>query len=135
MKYAEIGGAFHIYVDKERGEQEIEVLRAIVKSSFDTALLTDEKQGVHSPMTDEFADSLIDHDLKMGQEAVNMLEVLGRRCMTVLTKMGPNHFLLCNVFRSVRGTPTAMLNRAKEILAAEKNQRSQELFRRRIWSD
>lgn len=135
MKHAEIGGAFHIYVDKEQGEQEIEVLRAIVRASFETALLADQKKEVHSSMPAEFADSLINHDLKEGQEAVHMVEILGRRCMTTLTRVGPNHYILCNVFRSVRGTPIPMLERAREILAAEKSNRSQELYRRRLWSD
>lgn len=135
MKHAEIGGAFHIYVDKERGEQEIQVLRAIVRASFETALLMDDKKEVHSSMPEEFADSLINHELKEGQEVVNMVEILGRRCVTVLTRVGPNHYLLCNVFRSVRGTPAPMLERANQILANEKSPTSQEFFRRRAWSD
>lgn len=124
MRHEKIEGVTHIYVDD--GETEQQVLRAIIKASFELArpagmgwlhFTADSKI-----MTDEEADTFITstpryHDDK---SAIEMDYVQGRQCKTYINKVENGHFALSNhSYERDRGTPEPMLERAKEIMVGE----------------
>lgn len=118
MRYETINGTTHIYVEK--GETDQEVLRAIVKASFELArpaglgwIHFNDEQG----MTDEMADEFVDLSRDV---VVSMDYVQGRQCKTVIFKEKKDHFTLNNnCFERDRGLPDTMLDRAKALLTGE----------------
>jgi len=120
MRYEKIDGNTHIYV--ENGEKEQEVLRAIVKTSFELARpagLDWRHFNDAQEMTDEAADSFVDLSDQYG--VVQMDYVQGRQCKTYIHRVGKGHFRLKNrIFERDRGLPEPMLDKAKEILFGKK---------------
>lgn len=111
----------HIYM--ENGETEQQVLRAIVKASFELArpagmswLHFDDSQ----QMTDEIADQFISLEPRYeGDETVIDIDFAqGRQCKTYVSRIEPRHFTLDNYsYERDRGVPDPMLDRAKKIIA------------------
>lgn len=125
MRHEKQNGTTHIYM--ENGETEQQVLRAIVKASFELARpagmgwlhFNDSQQ-----MTDEIADQCV--TLKPRYEGdktvIGMDYVQGRQCKTYVSKVEQGHFTLANhSYERDRGVPDPMLDRAKEIIAGKQN--------------
>lgn len=139
MRHEKVGGTTHIYLDE--GETEQQVLRSIVKASFEMARpaglgflhFNDSQQ-----ITDEDADQCIvlegetmfkrftKDGLVPAPETgrtttvVGMDYVQGRQCKTYIRREGNGHFTLANrAYECDRGTPEPMLDRAKELLAGK----------------
>ncbi len=123
MRYEKIGGTTHIHI--EEGETERQILRVIVKASFELAravgpgwLHFNDSQG----MTNKVADQFISLPSDYGDTVVQMNYVQGRQCKTYIKKVDNNHFILINyAYERDRGTPEPMLDRAKEILGGKKS--------------
>lgn len=142
MRHEKVEGTTHIYLDE--GETEQQVLRAIVKASFELARpaglgwmhFNDSQQ-----MADEIADQLITLEgetafkqfTKDGlvpvpesgrtSTVVAMDYVQGRQCKTYIRREGNGHFTLGNrAYECDRGTPEPMLDKAKEILAGKQSE-------------
>ncbi|TSA56818.1 hypothetical protein D4R42_02815 [bacterium] len=123
MRYEKIEGITHIYI--EEGETEQQILRVIVKASFELACAV----GLgwlhfngNQEMTDELADQFISLPSDDGDTVVQMDYVQGRQCKTYIKKVGDNHFILRNrSYERDRGTPEPMLDRAEEILGGKKS--------------
>lgn len=121
MKHEKVNGVSHVYV--ENGEQEEQVLRAIVKASFQLArpvgmgwMNFKEEQS----MTDADADGFIFKPLACDETVVKMDYVGGRQCKTYLRKVEDGHFTLFNgAYERDRGLPDQMFERAKEILGSK----------------
>jgi hypothetical protein len=123
MRHEKINGATHIYV--EEGETEQQVLRAIVKASFELARpagmgwlhFNDSQQ-----MTDEIADQciMLEPNCAGDKTIINMDYVQGRQCKTRISRVEEGHFMLANYsYERVRGVPDPMLDKAKEIIAGK----------------
>jgi hypothetical protein len=118
MRYQTIEGETHIYPEGE--ETELEVLRAIVKASFELArpagmgwLHFNDGQR----MTNMFADQCISLPPKCGDMVIDMDYVQGRQCKTYVHKVDENHFILANhPYEIDRGLPNPMLDRAEALL-------------------
>ena len=121
MRHEKIEDVTHIYV--EEGETEQQVLRAIVKASFELARpigFSRQHFDASQKMTEEVADKFINLLPHHRNVVVDMDFVQGRRCKTKLSKQNDGHFTLDNyLYEQDRGTPELMLDRAKEILASE----------------
>lgn len=117
MRYSSVFGHYEIFVEVRKGEKEEDVLRAIATASFELALGDD---GIQPRVSEAETRALIGASIKMsdksGDTVINMSQVGGRWCTTYVVRRGPNHFGLCNVFRSSRGVPDEMLERARQIL-------------------
>jgi hypothetical protein len=111
-------GVRNIYT--EEGEDERDILRAIVIASFETANAV-EIGRLHfqrdQEMTGEDADRFITLPPKYGNVVVDMDYVQGRQCKTTIIKKSEGRFILDGgFFMRDRGVPEPMLNRAVEIL-------------------
>lgn len=123
MRYEKIDRTTHIYV--EGGETEQQVLRSIVKASFELA----RPAGLgwlhfrdNQPMTDEDADHCINLPPDHGGMVIEMDYVQGRQCKTYIQKIDEGHFTLFNnSYERDRGTPEPMLDRANEIISGKDN--------------
>ncbi len=120
MRYEEFEGITHVYVGKDETEQE--VLRAIVKASFELARPA--SPGDNQEMTDKVANSFInlsyDHR-DSGYIVVEMDYAQGRQCETYIEKISQGHFILWDhVYTKNRGTPEPMFDRANNILDGKK---------------
>jgi hypothetical protein len=113
MRYEMRGDQTHIFTDD--GEDETNVLRAIVRSSFESAppnphvLLAGGDK-----LTNRELDSLILPVPRLYDDViVEMNNVHGRLCSTVLCKIGHGHFVLSDkYYRTKRGDPRPMLDSA-----------------------
>lgn len=110
----------HIILDED--EDERQVLRAIVKASFELASPAGLSMLDYKPdykLSDTEADKWIrpaprSHDSCI----VDMDFVQGRQCKTVLSKEAHNHFALyTKYFERFRGNPKSMLDHAKHLLS------------------
>lgn len=126
MKHEKVNGETHIYV--ENGEQEEDVLRAIVKASFQLARpagLSRMNFAKEQEMTDADADRFIFKPFASNATVVKMDYVGGRQCKTYLSKVEDGHFTLFNYFyERDRGLPDQMLELAKKILDGKKEKAS-----------
>ena len=134
MRFEKIDGNTHIYVDD--GETEQQVLRAIVKASYELARPAgmgwkqarlreqEEKEQEEGSAPAELENKVADAFIWLGRGGsivVAMDYVYGRQCTTILEKDG-DHFKLSNGdYEEHRGTPEPMLRRAAEILAGKKS--------------
>jgi hypothetical protein len=109
----------HIYIEEE--ETERQVLRAIVRASFNLA----KPVGMgwlhyksETAMTDEDADQYISLPPRDSRDEVICMDyVQGRQCKTYINKVSDGHFLLSNqVYECNRGTPDIMLAQAEKLL-------------------
>lgn len=125
MRHEKINGTTHIYVEK--GETEQQVLRAIVKASFELARSAG-MGWMHfndsQKMTDEIVDQCI--TLKPRYESdktvISMDYMQGRQCKTYVSRVEDGHFTLGNnSYERDRGVPDPMLDRAKEIIVGKQN--------------
>jgi len=125
MRYEKQNGTTHIYVENEETEQQ--VLRAIVKASFELARpvgiswthFNDSQQ-----MTDEIADQciILEPRYKGDKTVVGMDYAQGRQCKTYINRVEQGHFTLENrSYECDRGTPEPMLDRAKDIVAGKES--------------
>jgi len=125
MRYEKQNGTTHIYVENEETEQQ--VLRAIVKASFELACpaglgwmyFNDSQQ-----MTDEIADQCITLEPRYEDDknVVDMDYVQGRQCKTYVSRVEQGHFTLADhSYECDRGVPDPMLDRAKEIIAGKQS--------------
>lgn len=125
MRYEKQNGTTHIYT--EQGEEEQQVLRAIVKASFELARpaglgwlhFNDSQQ-----MTDEIADQCITIEprYKDDKTVIDMDYVQGRQCKTYISRVEPGHFTLeNNSYEHDRGIPDPMFDRAKGIIAGRES--------------
>lgn len=121
MRHEKIRGVTHIYVEESETEQQ--VLRVIVKASFELARpaglgwmnFNDSEE-----MTEEDADNFVSLPPSSGNTVVDMDYIQGRQCKTTLRKKSDGHFILNNGrYERDRGVPEPMLDRAKEILAGK----------------
>lgn len=135
MKYGSIRGAYEIFIDLDHGEKEIDVLRAIIRASFETAPPVIGTQLKDSALSDEEINSFINLAAEASRQTIWMQEVSDRWCVTFLERVGKNHFRLGNAYQQYRGVPDPMFRRAQEILRQEKDQQSQEFYRRKFWAD
>jgi len=141
MRHEKIEGTTHIYMEEDETEEQ--VLRAIVKASFELARPAG-RGWAHfnsdQEMTDEVADKFITPkgratvsevtskglvprpDLGgVSPTVVNMDYFEGRQCKTRLSRVDVGHFELDNfIYERDRGTPKPMLERAKDILVGKK---------------
>lgn len=110
------------YIVVEATEEELSVLRAIVKASFDLADPVGLSVLNYHPeyyLSDAEADQWIKsitriHDCRV----VDMNFVQGRECKTILSKDAPGQFRLnTKYFERYRGSCTPMLERAREIVS------------------
>jgi len=125
MRYEKIGEDHHIYVEK--GETERQVLRVLVKASFELARpvglgwfhFKDETKD-EIQMADEIADQFIDLPPRLVDTVINMDYVQGRQCKTFIRKVAEGHFQLANhSYERDRGIPEPFFERAKEILTGK----------------
>jgi hypothetical protein len=123
MFYSNLGGETYIMV--EDGESERDVLRAIVRASFELAKPENLSILSYKPdhlLTNEEADRLIIHPPRSYDGCViNMDFVEGRRCATVLKKElactgSPTFVLYDSYFERFRGKPDVVLRGAVGIL-------------------
>ena len=125
MRYEKQNGTTHIY--NESSETEQQVLRAIVKASFELARpagmgwlhFNDSQQ-----MTDEIADQciILEPRYKGDKTVVGMDYAQGRQCKTYINRVEQGHFTLENrSYECDRGTPEPMLDRAKDIVAGKES--------------
>lgn len=125
MRHEKQNGTAHIFV--ENGETEQQVLRAIVKASFELARpagmswlhFNDSQQ-----MTDEIADQCITLEPRYEDDntVIDMDYVQGRQCKTYISRVEPGHFTLGNnSYERDRGVPDPMLDRAKEIISGKQS--------------
>jgi len=118
MWYEKVEENHHIHI--EEGETEQQVLRAIVKASFELARpaglgwMNFKKD---TEISDEMADRCISLPPGFGGLMIDMDYVQGRQCKTFIKKVADGHFQLSNhSYECDRGAPEPMLDRAKEIL-------------------
>jgi len=114
MRYEKIETTTHIYVEKDETEQE--VLRAIVKASFELARLDlhfNDNQEMNNKIADLFIILPSDHRDYEGT-VVKMDYVQGRQCKTYIEFVKECHFILWDF--AYKRDPKPMLDRAKEIL-------------------
>ena len=116
MRFETIKGITHIYV--EDGETEQQVLRAIAKTSFKSALpagpFGQKKFNPEDVMTDEMADNYIN---LQGDEVLLLDFAKGRRCKTSLMRVEKGHFKLNNImFEQDRGNPIQLLKEVQSML-------------------
>lgn len=125
MRHEKQNGTTHIYVENDETEQQ--VLRAIIKASFELARpagmgwlhFNDSQQ-----MTDEIADQCIMFKPRYegDKTVIDMDYVQGRQCKTYVSKIEQGHFILANhSYERDRGVPDPMLDRAKEIIAGKQS--------------
>jgi hypothetical protein len=113
LKYLIKDGIYHILVEADAGEREIDVLRAIVKASFELAPQDpDAPEGIET-LSDKDADVFILNKHLVGDVVVGMDHWQGRWCVTYLVRISESEFILSNAFQQIRGTPVSMLERAK----------------------
>ena len=118
MRYEKVGEDHHIYL--EEGETEQQVLRAIVKASFELA----RPAGLgwmnfkeDTMMSDVMADRCISLPPGFGDLVIDMDYIQGRQCKTFVKKVAEGHYRLLNrSYECDRGAAEPMLDRAKEIL-------------------
>ena len=119
MLYEKIGSDYRIYM--EEGENELAVLRALVKASFELASATvigllhsnDEIR-----MTDEMTERFISLPPRHRSEVVSMNYVRGRQCKTYIQRIGDGQFSLSGFsYERGRGTPEPLFARANEIVS------------------
>jgi len=122
MRHEKIDGVSHVYI--EEGEDEHQVLRAIVKASFMLAQpvgmgwinFSKEHQ-----MTDDVADRFI---TKCDHIVIEMDYVGGRQCKTYLQKIEDGHFTLLNrTYERDRGLPEPLFEKANEILKGKEGEK------------
>lgn len=125
MRYEKQNETTHIFV--ESGETEQQVLRAIVKASFELA----RPAGMgwlhfnnNQQMTDEIADHCITLEprYEYDKTVICMDYVQGRQCKTYVSRVKQGHFTLANhSYERDRGVVDPMLDRAKEILTGKQS--------------
>ena len=125
MRYEKQNGTTHIYTENDETEQQ--VLRAIVKASFELAR-PDGMGWMHfkdsQQMTDEIADQYITPEPRYVDDTsvINMDYVQGRQCKTYVSRVEQGHFTLANQsYERDRGVPDPMLDRAKEFIAGKQS--------------
>lgn len=121
MQYKKIKEITNIYLEGDETEQQ--VLRAIVRASFELARPVG-LGFIHfedgPPMTDEDADQSINLSPDYGNLVVQMDYVQGRQCKTYIKKISDGHFTLSNnAYERDRGTPEPMLDKANEIISGK----------------
>lgn len=124
MRYEKIEKDYHIYTEK--GEAEQELLRALVKASFELARPAG-SGWTHfqedAVMPDEDADQFISLPPRWKDTVVKMDCVQGRQCTTSVSKVTEGHFKLDGwLYEQDRGTPEALFKRVTEILAGKPSQ-------------
>lgn len=125
MRYEKQDGTTHIYV--EQGETEQQVLRAIVKASFELARpagLGWIHFNAEQPMSDEDADQFttLTPRYEGDKSVIGMDYVQGRQCKTYISRVAEGHFTLSNgSYERDRGVPDPMLDRAKDIIVGKQN--------------
>lgn len=125
MRYEKQNGTTHLFV--ENSETERQVLRAIVKASFELARPAGMGWlhfNAEQPMSDENADKFITLTPRYegDKSVIGMDYVQGRQCKTYISKVGEGHFTLANhSYERDRGVPDPMLDRAKDIIAGKQS--------------
>jgi len=119
FKFETTKGFTHIYVGKP--ENELKVLVAIVKASFELACPVG--MGYlgfrNRKLTTEEAEKLISFP-DTGKTIIEMDWYEGRLCRTYIDMLGNGHYTLLDLAYDMhRGTPDTMLERAKQILSGE----------------
>src|SRR5579864_2255954 len=113
MYYNVVGDQTHIFA--EEGEDDGSLLRAIVRSSFESAPLNPHwllasVARLSEPEVDSF---ILSAPRFYDDVVVEMNNVHGRFCRTVLYKVGSGHFVLFDkYYRPHRGDPKPMLDTA-----------------------
>ena len=116
MRFKTINGITHIYV--EDGETEQQVLRAIAKASFKSALPAGPFAQKQYNSKDVMDDEMVDNYINLQGDEVLLLDfVKGRRCKTSLMRVEKGHFTLNDtMFEQDRGNPTQLLKEVQSML-------------------
>lgn len=117
MRYQEKDGTYHIFVELDAGEKEIDVLRSIVKASFELAPKDLDAPEKIETLSDKEADAFILDKHIAGDVIVGVDNWQGRWCVTYLVRIKEGEFILSNAFQQMRGIPILMLERARLNLA------------------